>query len=272
MAFWHDISLGRYIYRESLIHHLDPRVKLISLLFLGTGIIFLKDPLSILFLGIFLIFTVALSRIPYKTWYKGFRLFIWFFLIIISFYAFSGYSSSESSINLLLSLLNGILIIIRWAIMIGFCFILTMTTTPPEIAYALEKLLSPLKKIKIPIHDLCIMCSLTIHFLPLLKEEIDRIIKARMIQGIDFSAGSITERVHNLAGLVTPLIHRLYRRSENMALAMEARGYSCHGTKGNRNSYLFKPISRKDTLILILILIFLITLWCINRLIFIRTL
>ena len=264
-----DISLGQYFYCESFVHNLDPRVKLLALFVIGLGLIFLGEDIALLFFGIFLFYIVFISRIPFAVWYKGFRLFLWFFSIMILFYVWSGYCSSQPDMHLLLRLKNGlslgVMAATRWAILIGFCFLLTMTTTPPEITLALESLLNPLRKIRFPVHDLSVMAGLTMHFLPILKEETDRLIKARMVQGIDFNSDNLVERLHNIISLISPLIHRLYRHSETVAMAMESRGYCYSKAKGARNIYLAEPMHKKDILSLVSVVIYIIIIWCICR-------
>lgn len=269
MTFLKDITLGRYIYRESFIHNLDPRVKLISLILIGVGLIFLKGLFPLILLSLFLLYTLNISRIPFNIWYRGYRIFLWFFLIMILFYGWSGYQNSQPHIHWLFRLKNGLsiglLASVRWAILIGLCSVLTMTTTPSEITRALESLLNPLRKIRFPVHELSIMSGLTMHFLPLLKEETDRLIKAAMAQGIDFNEPGFSKRLHNILGIISPLMQRLYRRSEAVAMAMEARGYSYNKGRGEGKISLSEPMNRKDIWALILVFVFLIAIWSINR-------
>ncbi|MBN2374316.1 energy-coupling factor transporter transmembrane protein EcfT [bacterium] len=234
-----DISLGQYIYRESFIHNLDPRLKLISLFVIGIWLIFLKGNIALLFFCLPLIYMVFKSRIPFKIWYKGFRIFLWFFFIILFFYIWSESRPFQIDIAFFLRLRNGlssgVLAAIRWAILIGFCLLFTMTTSPPEITTALESLLKPLKKIGFPVHELSIMAGLTLHFLPVLKEETDRLIRIKTVQGIDFEADNFIERLQNIIRLISPLIHRLFRHSETLAMAMESRGYSYNKANAERD-------------------------------------
>lgn len=268
MGFFTDINLGRYIYRNSNIHNLDPRVKLLSLIFLGIGLIFLKGGFCLSALGILLLSLIFFADIPFGIWFKGFRIFIWFFIIMLIFYGWAGYNSSEA-INILLRLktgfLSGILAAARWAVFIGFCFLLTMTTTPSDLTWALQVLFNPLRKIRFPVHDLSVMAGLALHFLPLLKEEADRLIKVKKIRGITIDSGAFSEKLHKIIGLIPILIQRIFRRSEVISLAMEARGYSHKNTIEHESMGLWEPLSKKDYWTLAGLAIYLIIIWCISR-------
>lgn len=268
MAFLQDITLGQYINRESLIHRLDPRVKLLSLICLGIGLVFLKGVFCLSCLSLLLLTIILLADIPFKVWFKGFRIFIWFFIIMLIFYGWTGYRSSESMIILLKlkkGFLTGILAAARWAIFIGFCFLLTMTTTPSELTWTLHVLLNPLQKIRFPVHDMSVMAGLALHFLPLLKEEADRLIKVKKIRGLAPDSGALSERLHYMIGLVPDLIHRIFYRSEKISLAMEARGYSDKKVEGYETMSPWEPLSRKDFSALAILVFYLIFVWIIRR-------
>ena len=268
MGFLQDITLGQYIYRNSLIHSLDPRVKLLSLICLGIGLIFLKGVFCFSCLSLLLLTVILLADIPLKIWLRGFRIFIWFFIIMLIFYGWTGYRTSESIVILLKlkkGFVVGILATAGWAIFIGFCFLLTMTTTPSDLTWTLHVLLNPLQKIKFPVHDLSIMSELALHFLPLLKEEADRLIKVEKIRGLAIDSGTFSERLHNIIRLIPNLIHRIFYRSEKISLAMEARGYSDKKTDGYKTMNSWEPLSRKDFSALAILILYLVFIWIINR-------
>lgn len=267
MAFLQDITLGQYIYRSSLIHNLDPRVKLLSLICIGISLIFLKGMFCLSCLSLLLLATIFLANIPFGLWFKGFRILIWFFIIMLIFYGWAGYRSSES-IAILLRLKKGfflgILVAARWAIFIGFCFLFTMTTTPSDLTWTLQVLLNPLKRIGFPVYDLSVMAGLALHFLPLLKEEAERVVKAKKIRGIAIDSGAFSERLHNIIGLIPILILRIFHRSEMISLAMEARGYSDKKPNGHEIIGLWEPLGRKDFWALAALIFYLLIIWCIN--------
>lgn len=268
MGFWKDITLGQYFYRNSLIHNLDPRVKLLSLSCIGIGLFFLKGVFCLSCLSLLLIVIIFLANIPFGMWFRGFRIFIWFFIIMLIIYGWAGYCSSESTailIKLKESFFLGILAVARWAIFIGFCFVLTMTTTPSDLTWTLQVLLNPLQRIRFPVHDLSIMAGLALHFLPLLKDEADRLIKAKKIRGIGIDSDSFSERLRYIIGLIPILIQRIFHRSEMISMAMEARGYSEKKTSGKEPIVFWEPLSRKDYWSLAALILYLIITWSISR-------
>jgi energy-coupling factor transport system permease protein len=187
---------------------------------------------------------------------------------MLLFYGWAGFSSSESIdvlIRLKTGFLSGILASVRWAIFIGFCFLLTMTTTPSDLTWALQVLLNPLHKIRFPVHDLSVMAGLALHFLPLLKEEADRLIKVKKIRGTAFDSGTFTEKLHNIIGLIPILIKRIIRRSEVISMAMEARGYSYKNTNAQEIMGFCEPLSKKDYSALAVLTVYLIIIWFISR-------
>ena len=192
---------------------------------------------------------------------------------MLIFYGWAGYRSS-ASIDIFFKLKKGlslgILASARWAILIGFCFLLTMTTTPSDLTWALQVLLNPLKRLRFPVYDLSIMAGLALHFLPLLKDEADRLVKAKKVQGLVFDSDSFSERVHNIIGLVPTLIQRIFHRSETISMAMEARGYSDKKAVGQETIGLWEPLGSKDLRVLVLLILYLLTIWCIYRFLLIR--
>jgi energy-coupling factor transport system permease protein len=187
---------------------------------------------------------------------------------MVIFYGWAGYSSS-ASIAILLKLKDGfflgILAAARWALFIGFCFLLTMTTTPSDLTWTLQVLLNPLQRIRFPVHDLSVMAGLALHFLPLLKEEAERLVKVKKIRGMAIDSGVLSERLHHIIGLIPILIQRIFHRSEMISLAMEARGYSDKKANGHETIGLWEPLSRKDFWALAVLVLYLIITWCIHR-------
>jgi len=173
MSFWKDIALGQYIYRESPVHRLDPRVKILSFIMIWIGLFFLKGIFGLLSIGLLLFTVLFLSHIPGRIWLKSFLIFSWFFIFIVIAYGWNGFLGTGHSPTSLLTVGNslwiGALVAMRWAVFIGFCFLLTMTTTPSDLMRSFQFLLHPLNKIRFPVHDLSFMAGLTLHFIPLMK-------------------------------------------------------------------------------------------------------
>ena len=191
-----DIALGRYIHQDSFIHRLDPRIKLLSLCAIGAGLLLLKTMVSLLMLGLLLVCVLMISHTPVKSWLRGFLIFGWFFAILIFLYGWRGYSGANFplplGVRIHYGLLAGIAAASRWAILIGFCFLLTMTTPPSDLTWTFQALLGPLRTIGFPVDDISIMAGLSLHFLPLLKEEADRLIMVQRARGIRFESGSFS--------------------------------------------------------------------------------
>lgn len=247
------LLIGRYIPSDSFIHRLDPRTKLL-LVFFYVGIVFLAN--NFISYGILTIFTlviVGLSQIKWKFLYEGlkpimfliiFTLALQMFLtkqgdVIFSFWGLKIYEGG---------LIMGIYISIRFTLLILITSLLTLTTTPIEITDGMETLLGPLKRIKFPVHELALMMSISLRFIPTLLEETDKIMKAQMARGVDFSSGPVKDRVKAIVPLLVPLFVSAFKRAEELAIAMEARGY--RGGEG-RTKYRELRWKGSDTLLIL---------------------
>ena len=225
-----NIIIGQYVPGKSLIHHLDPRAK-VAAVFVYVIIIFFADN--------WLTYTLAaavpaaglvFSGISMKFIYRGLRPV--FILILITFllnlflnrdgallYQWHWLKIYEGG------LIRGFFISIRLAAIIVMTTILTLTTTPIEVTDALESLLVPLKKIKFPVHEFALMMAIALRFIPTLLEETEKIRKAQTARGADFTSGPIIERLKAVVPLLVPLFVSAFKRAEDLAMAMEARGY-----------------------------------------------
>ncbi|MFD0051592.1 energy-coupling factor transporter transmembrane component T family protein [Actinomycetes bacterium NPDC127524] len=222
--------LGRYVPMNSLLHKMDPRAKLI-LVFFFVCIIFLADNWkAYTVVGIFTISLIILSKIPFGFLYNGlkpiFFLIIFTFLLQIFFnkegailYKFSWIEIHEEGLR------QGIFISLRFTFLILVTSLLTLTTTPISITDGMEELLNPLKRWKLPVHELALMMSISLRFIPTLMEETDKIMKAQTARGVDFSSGPIKNRIKAIVPLLVPLFVSSFKRAEELAIAMEARGY-----------------------------------------------
>lgn len=240
---------GRYVPADSVIHRMDPRSKLI-LIFLFVCIVFLaNNMLSYGLLTVYTFLMVALSKVPFRFIYTGlkpvlllviFTLFLHLFLtkegeVIFRFGWLTIYEEG---------LRQGIFISLRFFLLILMTSILTLTTTPIEITDGLESLLAPLNKVKFPVHELALMMSISLRFIPTLMQETDKIMKAQTARGVDFTSGPIKERVKAIIPLLIPLFVSSFKRAEELAVAMEARGY--RGGEG-RTKYRQLSWGLKDT-------------------------
>lgn len=247
---------GRYIPVESVIHRMDPRAKLI-IVFLFIFVVFLaNNPMTYGLLGVFTFIALLLSNIKISFIIKGLRFLFWLILFTFLLHIFF---TKEG--ELLVSwgfikiyeggLIQGIYISLRFFFLILFTSLLTLTTTPIEITDGLESLLNPLKKLKFPVHELALMLSIALRFIPTLMDETEKIMKAQQARGVDFSEGSLTTRAKAIIPLLIPLFINAFKRADELATAMEARGY--RGGEG-RTKYRLLKWDLRDTLALLILI------------------
>jgi energy-coupling factor transport system permease protein len=222
--------IGKYVPGHSLIHRMDSRSKLI-MIFLFVFIVFLaNNVLTYVMLGIFTITIVLLTKLPVNFLIKGLKPILW---IILFTFILHLLVTKEGDILLDLGFLRiyeeglkqGIFISFRFLFLILMTTILTLTTTPIEITDGMESLLAPFKKLRLPVHELALMMSISLRFIPTLMEETDKILKAQMARGVDFTSGPIKNRIKAIVPLLVPLFISAFKRAEELATAMEARGY-----------------------------------------------
>ncbi|MBP5624112.1 MAG: energy-coupling factor transporter transmembrane protein EcfT [Lachnospiraceae bacterium] len=236
-----DITLGQYYPVDSAIHRLDPRVKLF-----GTMIFLISLFITDNFIGYipaiaFLVTVIALSKVPFKYMVKGMRaiLFLLLFSVICNLFMARGdvvFSFWKLSITKQGIKTAGFMAIRLSFLVIGSS-IMTLTTTPNHLTDGLEKGLSFLKIFKVPVHDIAMMMSIALRFIPILVEETDKIMKAQMARGADFESGNIVRKVKSLIPLLVPLFVSAFRRANDLAMAMEARGY-----RGGEGRTKMKPL------------------------------
>ncbi|WP_019415653.1 energy-coupling factor transporter transmembrane protein EcfT [Paenisporosarcina sp. TG20] len=255
---------GRYIPGDSFIHKLDPRSKLIFV-FLFIGIIFLANNIiSYALLVVFTLITIFFSKIRLYFLINGLKPII--FLVIFTFLLHIFFTKEG---DLLLKwqfievyeegLKQGIFISVRFLVLVMITSILTLTTSPISITDGMETLLNPFKRFKLPVHELALMMSISLRFIPTLMDETDKILKAQMARGSDISSGPVRERIKAVVPLLIPLFVSAFKRAEDLAVAMEVRGY--RGGEGRTRYRQLKWDWRDSTIILVLIIIAIILLW-----------
>lgn len=248
---------GRYVPTNSIMHKMDPRAKLL-LVFIFVCVVFLANNLwTYGLLAVFTIGVIALSNIPFRFLLGGLKPV---FLIIIFTFVLHIFFTKEG--ELLYSfgwleiykggLIQGFYISLRFTLLILVTSLLTLTTSPIAITDGMELLLNPLKKWKAPVHELALMMSIALRFIPTLMEETDKIMKAQMARGIDFSSGPIKDRVRAVIPLLVPLFVSAFKRAEELATAMEARGYQ--GGEG-RTKYRQLSWGAADSLLMVSLVI-----------------
>lgn len=252
-----NLVIGQYVPTDSYIHRLDPRSKLISV-FLFVIIVFLANNwVTNALMVLFCFLGIALSRLNVSFIYRGLRSV--FIIVLITFllnlFLASGGTVLFSWGFLRVTsegLLQSIFIAIRILVIIVVTTLLTLTTSPIEITDGMESLLNPLKKVKVPVHEFALMMSISLRFIPTLLEETEKIIKAQAARGSDFTSGSLKSRVKAIVPLLVPLFVGAFKRAEDLAMAMEARGY--HGDAGRTKLHQLKWDWR-DTLLLAVVLL-----------------
>lgn len=233
-----DITLGQYFPGDTVIHKLDPRTKILFTVLYIVALFMAKHLISYALLLAVLIGCVLVSKIKFSILLRGMRSIIIIVLItgllnlfytpgaegeapLVSFWIFTIYPAGVWSASFM---------VLRIAMLISCTFLLTYTTSPILITDGLEVLLGPLKKLRLPIHELAMMMSIALRFIPTLVEETDKIMSAQKARGADFDTGNLVQKAKALVPLLVPLFISAFRRADELAVAMECRCY--HGGKG----------------------------------------
>lgn len=237
-----DITIGQYYQTESVVHSLDPRVKLLATLVYIISL-FLAD--GIVGYGIaafFLIASIMLSKVPAKYILKGLKSIV--FILIFSGLFIVLFTSGEHMLAEFWiftisreGIFNAVEMVFRLMLLIVGSSVMTLTTTPTDIADGLEKAFNPLKKIKVPVHEMAMMISIAFRFIPILIDETDKIMKAQIARGADFDSGGVIKKAKGLIPLIIPLIISSIKRALDLATAMEARCY-----RGGEGRTKMKPL------------------------------
>lgn len=236
MKFLQDITFGHYIKGSSFLHNLDPRVKLMAVSVLLPLIFTSNGFFPIIFLLLTVLLAIRLSTIPAGFVLKGLKHFTWLFVFAAVFHAF--FTPGEPVPYLALisyeGALEGLLVMTQLLLAIILSNLLTLTTPPLELTMGLEKLLFPLKKLRVPVSDLAMMMLVAIRFIPILKDEAECIVKAQKGRGIDLSKGGLISRAKNIPVILVPLIYNSFRRADDLAVAMVSRGFVPGADRGSR--------------------------------------
>ncbi len=233
-----DITLGQYFPGNTVIHRLDPRAKLLFTVFYIVALFLAKSYISYALMALTLFACILLSKIKLSVMVKGLRPVL--FIVVITgllnlFYTPGGEGETPLlSVWVLRVYPAGVrtaaFMVLRIFLLILCTFLLTYTTSPIRITDGLEVLLGPLKKLHLPIHELAMMMSIALRFIPTLIEETDKIMAAQKARGANFETGSLLQRAKALIPLLVPLFISAFRRADELAVAMECRCY--HGGEG----------------------------------------
>ncbi|MGM0146420.1 energy-coupling factor transporter transmembrane component T family protein [Enterococcus sp. AZ162] len=247
------LIFGRYMPGDSFIHRLDPRAKLLAS-FYFIGIIFLANNWqTYALLAAFTLFAVFLSKVDIKFFIRGIRPLIWLILFTVGLQVLftSGGETywSWGIFNITqFGVMNGLFIFCRFVLIIFMSTLLTLTTPPLELSDAIEYLLRPLKVVRFPVHEVSLMLSIALRFVPTLMDETEKIMNAQRARGVDFGEGSLVQKMKAVIPLLIPLFVSSFNRAEDLATAMEARGYQ--GGEG-RTKYRILHWHLQDTIVMV---------------------
>jgi energy-coupling factor transport system permease protein len=230
MAILQDITLGQYYPVDSLVHRLDPRTKLLVSVAWMSGLLLTNDVALTAMWGVATFATVVAARLPFPLVVRNLRAFGWLFLLTMVVHVF--FTSGTTWLRLPVvgwtiakeGVQRGLLYSFRLALLVVMAALLTLSTSPIEITDGLERLMRPLRRLGVPVHELSMMMSLAMRFVPTLLEEADRLQKAQVSRGASFE-GNVVQRVRSILPLVVPLFISSFRRADELALAMDARCY-----------------------------------------------
>ncbi|MBS6194214.1 MAG: energy-coupling factor transporter transmembrane protein EcfT [Clostridiales bacterium] len=239
-----DITIGQYYPADSVLHRLDPRVKFVSTLVYIVSLFVFSSWIGYGVAALFLIAMIVLSKVPFKFMVKGLKPIMVLLCITMFFNLIFTPGEELFSFWIITVTREGVRMAAKMGIRLVFLIIgaslMTLTTTPNHLTDGLERLLRPLNKIHVPVHDIAMIMSIALRFIPILLEETDKIMKAQTARGADFETGGLIQKVKNMVPLLVPLFISAFRRANDLAMAMEARCY--HGGDGRTQ---MKPLTYK---------------------------
>ena len=225
-----DITLGQYFPIDSALHKLDSRTKILLLILDIVAIFMAQSVWSYAMVIVFTLFVMLISKVPVKLYFKGLKpiLFVIIFTAVLNMFLTDGQDLPIFGYSVGITVegvQTAVKMALRLVLLIIASSVLTYTTSPMALTDGIEKLLRPLSKIGFPSHELAMMMSIAIRFIPTLIEETDKIIKAQQARGADFDTGSILKRAKALIPMLVPLFISAFRRADELAVAMESRCY-----------------------------------------------
>lgn len=263
-----DITIGQYYPADSVLHRLDPRVKLAGTLLFLISLFLFDGFFGYVIAGLFLLIVIKLSKVPLSFIVRGLKAIVLLMVFTVAFNLFltSGEVLWQWKFLKITKegLRTAIFMILRLTFLIIGSSLMTLTTTPNQLTDGLETGLRPLKKLHVPVHEISMMMSIALRFIPILLEETDKIMKAQQARGADFEEGRLMERAKALVPILVPLFVSAFRRANDLAMAMEARCY--HGGEGRTK---MKPLKygKRDIAAYLCMLVYLVLLVGADRLI-----
>lgn len=242
-----DITIGQYYPVDSPVHKLDARIKLVTTFFYILSLFFVNTFIGYLFVIAVLGFVVKISKVPFRFMMRGVKsiLIIILFTAIINTFMTPG-ETVWFHTGFLTITKEGVLIAIKMCVRLILLIIgssvLTLTTTPIQLTDGIEYLMRPLKKVGVPSHEIAMMMTIALRFIPTLLDETDKIMKAQQARGADFDTGNMVQKAKSLIPILVPLFISAFRRADELAMAMEARCYHGDENRTRMNEMQFKKV------------------------------
>ncbi len=237
-----DITLGQYIPGNSFLHRLDPRVKIMGSFVMIVVLFIVNNLVGYAFVALVTSLMIASSHVPFKMIYRGIKPLIYILFFTLILHTFMNPGRLIFSLGPLTAtwegLQKGFYMSLRLLLLIIATSLLTYTTSPIELTDGVERLLRPFQRFGVPAHELAMMMTIALRFIPTLLEEAEKIMKAQKARGADFESGNILQRAKSLIPLMVPLFVSSFRRADELAIAMEARCY-----RGGKNRTRMKQLS-----------------------------
>ena len=248
-----DVTFGQYYPAKSFVHNMDPRAKLLLVIAYIVSIFIANNFFGLILVTLALVFFILLSRVPFGRVLRSIKMIL-FLIIFTAILNLLFYAGGEDNIVLAewwiitiswQSIINTIFLAMRLLLLVLGTSVLTLTTTPVALTDGIESLLKPLKYIKVPVHELALVMSIALRFIPTLMEETNRIVAAQKARGANFETGGLIRRAKAMIPVLIPLLVSAFRRAEDLGDAMDARCYS--GAKG-RTKYKKLTFTWRDLL------------------------
>ena len=262
-----DITIGQYYPAKSILHRLDPRVKLVGTFFYLVSLFLFSSISGYLITTLFLIAVIRVSKVPFSYIVKGLRPIIMLLMITVLFNLFLTRNGEVLFHAWIFTITEGglrtaVYMAIRLIYLIIGSSLMTFTTTPNELTDGIEALLHPLNKIHVPVHEVAMIMSIALRFIPILLEETDKIMKAQIARGADLESGNIIQKAKSMIPILVPLFVSAFRRANDLAMAMEARCY-----RGGEGRTKMKPLhyEKRDVMAYVVVIVYVIVVVAVGR-------
>ncbi len=246
-----DVTFGQYFPADSILHRLDPRVKLVVSMAFLVLLFVVQSVWAYIAIGAFIALAVLCSKLPATLLFKNLKP-LWFILVFMFIMNIFFNTTGDVLVEFWIikitynGVFKAIQLMVRLVMLIFMTGLLTLTTSPISLTAAIESLFSPLKKIKFPAHELAMMMTIALRFIPILMEETDKIMKAQVARGADFDTGGIMQKAKSMIPILIPLFVSAFRRADDLAMAMTARCYNGGDNRTRMNPLVMKSSDYKS--------------------------